>query len=74
MSNNDNTIWIKLPSNSKDKDKGGQYDICHTEKQLTAYFIDRHAFLPRDGLPDSELKERIERKQNEDEEFFSSTG
>ncbi|CAG7949482.1 unnamed protein product [Penicillium salamii] len=62
-----------LPSNSKDQGKNGQYNACHAEKQLIAYFIDRHVFLPRDGLPNSELEENIELKEDELQEYLSST-
>jgi hypothetical protein len=52
-----------FPSNSKFYGKDGQYNVCHAEKQLIASFIDRHVFLPRDGLPDPELKENISLKR-----------
>lgn len=61
-----------LPSNSKDQGKDGQYNACHAEKQLIAYFIDRHVFLPRDGLPNSELEGNIELKEDKLQEYFSS--
>ncbi|KAJ6111878.1 hypothetical protein N7523_007939 [Penicillium sp. IBT 18751x] len=62
-----------LPSDSKDRGKDGQYHACHAEKQLIAYFIDRHVFLPRDGLPNSELEDTIDLRQNELQELLSGT-
>ncbi|KAI9928886.1 hypothetical protein ASPWEDRAFT_24862 [Aspergillus wentii DTO 134E9] len=45
-----------------DFDQGipGQYHACHAEKQLIAYFVDRHVFLPRDTVSDPELEAEIE--------------
>ena len=62
-----------LHSHSYDQGKAGQYNACHAEKQLIAYFINRHVFLPRDGLPDSELEANIERVEDELQEFLSGT-
>lgn len=62
-----------LPSDSKDQGKVGQYNACHAEKQLIAYFIDRHVFLPRDRLPDSHLERIIEAQEHELEEAQLST-
>lgn len=63
-----------LPPHHYDRGKDGQYNACHAEKQLIAYFIDRHVFLPRDGLPDSELEGKIEQVEDELQEFLSDTG
>lgn len=63
-----------LPSHTYDWGKDGQYNACHAEKQLIAYFIDRHVLLPRDGHPDSELKENIEQVEDELQEFLSDAG
>lgn len=63
-----------LPSHTHDWGKDGQYNACHAEKQLIAYFIDRHVLLPRDGLPDSELEGKIERVEDELQKFLSDTG
>jgi len=41
--------------------KPGQHYACHAEKQLVAYFVDRHCFLPRDGIYDQRLEESIEK-------------
>ncbi|KAF3028194.1 hypothetical protein E8E15_009743 [Penicillium rubens] len=63
----------RLPSDGKDQGKDGQYNACHAEKQLIAYFIDRHVFLPRDGLPCSELEEKIKLKEDEIQEISLRT-
>ncbi|RAK86444.1 ankyrin [Aspergillus costaricaensis CBS 115574] len=53
---------------------GHDEDIaCHAEKQLIAYFIDRHVFLPRDLLPDPKLGEEYDRTQDEFERFYSTS-
>lgn len=62
-----------LASHSCDQGKKGRYNACHAEKQLIAYFIDRHVFLPRDADPDSELEKRIECIEDELQEFLSGT-
>ncbi|EAW25755.1 Ankyrin repeat protein [Aspergillus fischeri NRRL 181] len=64
----------RLPSHPNDRWKDGEYNACHAEKQLIAYFIDRHAFLPRDRLPDSELEGEIQWVEDELHRFRSSTG
>lgn len=62
-----------LASHSCDQGKEGRYNACNAEKQLIAYFIDRHVFLPRDADPDSELEKRIECIEDELQEFLSGT-
>ena len=62
-----------LASHGYDRDKNGQYNACHAEKQLIAYFIDRHVFLPRDLDPNSKLEERIECVEDELQKFLSGT-
>ncbi|KAL2871209.1 ankyrin repeat domain-containing protein [Aspergillus lucknowensis] len=37
----------------RDRDWFGQYYACHAEKQLIAYLLDHHVFLPRDTAPNS---------------------
>ena len=49
----------------RDRGVPGQYHACHAEKQLIAYFIDRHVFLPQDQAPDTEIKFSIERLRDE---------
>lgn len=61
------------PDAAKDRGKKGRYNACHAEKQLIAYFIDRHVLLPRDGLPDSELEGDIEQVEDELDVFLSDT-
>lgn len=43
----------------------------HAGRQLIAYFIDRHVFLPWDGHPYWELEGRVELKEDELEGFSS---
>ena len=62
-----------LTSDSKDRGRAGQHNACHAEKQLIAYFIDRHVFLPRDCLPDWKLEEQIKSQEDKIEEFLSIT-
>ncbi|PLB48206.1 hypothetical protein P170DRAFT_456817 [Aspergillus steynii IBT 23096] len=62
-----------LPSHPYDWGKDGRFSTCHAEKQLIAYFIDRHVFLPRDGLPDSKLEKKILRVEESHERFLSVT-
>ncbi|EFR02758.1 ankyrin repeat protein [Nannizzia gypsea CBS 118893] len=61
-----------------DRDRGhpGQFNACHAEKQLIAYFIDHHIFLPRDITPSSELREKISLVERQHEAFYlySPTG
>ncbi|KAF7134056.1 hypothetical protein CNMCM5793_005685 [Aspergillus hiratsukae] len=63
-----------LPPHSCDQGKDGRYNACHEEKQLIAYFIDRHVFLPRDKLADSEMEGKIEWAEDELQTFLSDTG
>ncbi|KAK6815096.1 hypothetical protein RU639_008595 [Aspergillus parasiticus] len=62
-----------LASHRCDQGKNGRYNACHAEKQLIAYFIDRHVFLPRDVDPDSELEKKIECTEDELQELLSGT-
>ena len=43
----------------RDQGLPGQFYASHAEKQLIAYFIDRHVFLPQDRVPRPELKTSI---------------
>ncbi|KAL3473030.1 hypothetical protein BJX99DRAFT_234345 [Aspergillus californicus] len=63
----------EMSSHACDQGKKGQYRACHAEKQLIAYFINRHVFLPRDGLANAELEEKIEWVENELQLFLSDT-
>jgi hypothetical protein len=49
----------ELPSDRLDINWDGQYYACHAEKQLIAYFVDRHVFIPRDSAPDETLEGQI---------------
>lgn len=40
------------PADEKDQGRPGQFKACHAEKQLTAYFISKHVFLPPDLAAD----------------------
>ncbi|KAG2411696.1 hypothetical protein HFD88_009252 [Aspergillus terreus] len=60
-----------LPSHDYDRGKDGRYNACHAEKQLIAYFIDHHVFLPRDGESDSELDDEVERVEDRLEQCLS---
>ncbi|KAJ2993239.1 hypothetical protein NUW58_g1901 [Xylaria curta] len=52
-----------------DQDMPGYYYACHAEKQLIAYFISKHCFLPSelvtnagpDGVPDEEIGTLLDR-------------
>ncbi|KAL4899114.1 hypothetical protein BDW74DRAFT_171787 [Aspergillus multicolor] len=55
----------RLPPHPCDHGRDGQFYACHAEKQLIAYFIDRHVFLPRDGIPDPKLEREIEQVEDE---------
>lgn len=66
-------VGHSLSSHSYDRGKDGRYNACHAEKQLIAYFIDHHVFLPRDGLPDSELQNEIESVEDELQRLLSGT-
>ncbi|KAH7231300.1 uncharacterized protein BKA55DRAFT_598575 [Fusarium redolens] len=37
-----------LPADEKDQGRPGQFNACHAEKQLAAYFISKHVFLSPD--------------------------
>ncbi|PYH28560.1 ankyrin repeat domain-containing protein [Aspergillus neoniger CBS 115656] len=62
------TVGHHFPSHDHDEDIA-----CHAEKQLIAYFLDRHVFLPRDLLLDPKLGEEYERTEDDFESFYSST-
>lgn len=61
------------PDAAKDQGQEGRYNACHAEKQLIAYFIDRHVLLPRDGLPDSKLEGDIEQVEDKLDALLSNT-
>lgn len=47
----------------------GRFHASHAEKQLIAYFLDRHVFLPEDKSPDSRFDEEIEQLESEIKEM-----
>ncbi|OJJ51843.1 hypothetical protein ASPSYDRAFT_96116 [Aspergillus sydowii CBS 593.65] len=53
-------VGHNLTPDCADQARPGQYHACHAEKQLIAYLIDRHTFVPRDMEPDSNLEAKIE--------------
>ncbi|KAB8271049.1 DYW family of nucleic acid deaminases-domain-containing protein [Aspergillus minisclerotigenes] len=52
----------------KDQRIPGQFQASHAEKQLIAYFLDRHVFLPEDHILDTRFDEEIARLDFEIEE------
>jgi hypothetical protein len=63
------SIKYILPEVEKcDQDRAGQFYACHAEKQLIAYFVSRHVFLPCDveedfGLSRLSLDDQSPRKK-----------
>ncbi|KAJ0417401.1 DYW family of nucleic acid deaminases-domain-containing protein [Aspergillus carlsbadensis] len=62
-----------LPPHGFDRAWDGQYYACHAEKQLIAYFVDRHVFLHRDRVPDEALEDQIDDLQARRESLLSNT-
>ena len=52
------------PSPHMDQGRPGQFNACHAEKKLIAYFIDRHLFLPRDRKCDLDLKYSVQQAED----------
>ncbi|PGH15562.1 hypothetical protein AJ79_02344 [Helicocarpus griseus UAMH5409] len=50
-----------LANSQVDQGRPGQFYACHAEKQLIAYFLEHHAFLPRDKVPNLTLETEIEK-------------
>lgn len=50
---------VLAPDPRQDQGVPGRFHASHAEKQLIAYFIDRHVFLPRDRVPKKELEDSI---------------
>ncbi|KAL5043242.1 DYW family of nucleic acid deaminases-domain-containing protein [Aspergillus fruticulosus] len=48
-----------LPVHDYDQGQPGRFYASHAEKQLIAYFIDRHVFLPEDKNPSQQFDEKI---------------
>lgn len=53
----------------KDKGAQGKFQASHAEKQLIAYFLDRHVFLPEDRIPNPRFDDEIARLESEIEEM-----
>ncbi|RGP68721.1 hypothetical protein FSPOR_5192 [Fusarium sporotrichioides] len=45
-------VGHQLPADAKDQGRHGQFNACHAEKQLTAYFISKHVFLSGNSAMD----------------------
>lgn len=45
-------IGHNLPTGGHDLGIPGQFYACHAEKQLTAYFVNKHLFLSQEGSSD----------------------
>lgn len=58
-----------------DYDQGvpGQFQASHAEKQLIAYFVNRHFFLPRDQVPDAKLEASIKELEDRITDIFNSS-
>ncbi|KAI9859999.1 MAG: hypothetical protein M1813_006346 [Trichoglossum hirsutum] len=58
-------IGHDLTQDFRDHGSPGRFHASHAEKQLIAYFIDRHVFLPRDRVPKAELEASITRVEDQ---------
>lgn len=60
-------------SADSEKDQGvqGQFQASHAEKQLIAYFLDRHVFLPEEEIPYPHFGDKIARLETEIAEMAS---
>ncbi|GKZ37722.1 hypothetical protein AbraIFM66950_009404 [Aspergillus brasiliensis] len=67
------TVGHHLPSHLDNQGRQGQYNACHAEKLLVAYFIDCHVFLLRDRLSGPNLKEEIKMVEDELKNIYSHT-
>ncbi|GMF32574.1 unnamed protein product [Phytophthora lilii] len=56
-------VGYQLPTHTMDGDKPGQCSANHAEKQLAAYFICKHLFLPDDVVSEDELHDLLCRRQ-----------
>jgi hypothetical protein len=56
---------------AKDQGIQGQFQASHAEKQLIAYFLDRHVFLQQDKTPNPQFDEEIENQESEISEMAS---
>ncbi|KAK7697185.1 hypothetical protein SLS64_013790 [Diaporthe eres] len=45
------------PDNRRDNGYGGQFHACHAEKQLIAFFVHKHLFLPHEIDAETEISE-----------------
>ncbi|KAL2784998.1 DYW family of nucleic acid deaminases-domain-containing protein [Aspergillus keveii] len=55
----------------KDQGTPGKFNASHAEKQLIAYLLDRHVFLPEDTTPDPRFDEEIDRLDDDIAEMTS---
>ncbi|CRL30029.1 Ankyrin repeat-containing domain [Penicillium camemberti] len=56
---------------AKDQGIQGQFQASHAEKQLIAYFLDRHVFLQQDKTPNPQFDEEIDNQESKIEEMAS---
>ncbi|CAG7990731.1 unnamed protein product [Penicillium salamii] len=49
---------------AKDQGIQGQFQASHAEKQLIAYFLDRHVFLQHDKIPNPQFREEIDNQES----------
>ncbi|OAQ60450.1 ankyrin repeat domain [Pochonia chlamydosporia 170] len=64
------------PRPSLDQGSPGRHHASHAEKQLIAYFVDRHVFLPGDEVADEGLESSIADIEDEltHEYYWTATG
>jgi hypothetical protein len=55
----------------KDQGTPGKFNASHAEKQLIAYFLDRHVFLPEDTTLDPRFDEEVDRLKDDIAEMTS---
>lgn len=48
-------IGYSLPPRHRDQGEPGQFYACHAEKQLVAYFVHKHLFLPEEVIVEPDL-------------------
>jgi hypothetical protein len=56
---------------AKDQGIQGQFQASHAEKQLIAYFLDRHVFLQQDKTPNPQFDKEIDNQESKISEMAS---
>lgn len=64
---------VFTPDPQRDQSVPGRFQTCHAEKQLIAYFISRHVFLPSEQIPSRRLEDLIEREDDRIREIYFSS-